>query len=74
VPIIAAIGGVLLLSEQITFRLLLAGFLIIGGVGLTLMRKETKFEKMKRYTKYFTVHLETALTVNCLMFLMHATF
>jgi drug/metabolite transporter (DMT)-like permease len=41
VPIIAAIGGVLMLSEQITFRLLLAGFLIIGGVGLTLVRKET---------------------------------
>jgi len=39
VPIIAAIGGVLLLSEQISFRLFLAGILIIGGVGLTLISK-----------------------------------
>ncbi len=40
VPVIAAIGGVLLLSEQISFRLLFAGILIIGGVGLTLVNKE----------------------------------
>lgn len=36
VPIIAAFGGVLFLSEQITSRLMLAAALIIGGVGLTL--------------------------------------
>jgi drug/metabolite transporter (DMT)-like permease len=36
VPIIAALGGVLFLSEQITLRLILAAILIIGGVGLTL--------------------------------------
>ena len=37
VPIIAAVGGVLLLSELVTLRLVLSGILIIGGVGLTLM-------------------------------------
>ena len=39
VPIIAAAGGVLLLSEAVTMRLVLAGILIIGGVGLTLKAK-----------------------------------
>jgi len=40
VPIIAAVGGVLLLSEVVTLRLLLSGILIIGGVGLTLKAKQ----------------------------------
>jgi drug/metabolite transporter (DMT)-like permease len=40
VPIIAAVGGVLLLSEVVTLRLILSGFLIIGGVGLTLKAKQ----------------------------------
>ena len=40
VPIIAAVGGVLLLSEQVTLRLVLSGILIIGGVGLTLKAKQ----------------------------------
>jgi drug/metabolite transporter (DMT)-like permease len=40
VPIIAAVGGVLLLSELITLRLILAAILIIGGVGLTLGTKQ----------------------------------
>ena len=40
VPIIAAAGGVLLLSERVTLRLILAGILIIGGVGLTLKAKQ----------------------------------
>jgi hypothetical protein len=39
VPVIAAFGGVLFLSEQITLRLILAAILIIGGVGLTLVYK-----------------------------------
>jgi drug/metabolite transporter (DMT)-like permease len=39
VPIIAAFGGVLFLSEQITLRLILAAILIIGGIGLTLVLK-----------------------------------
>ncbi|MEN8247064.1 MAG: DMT family transporter [Thermodesulfobacteriota bacterium] len=40
VPIIAAAGGVLLLSEQVTLRLVLSGILIIGGVSLTLKAKQ----------------------------------
>ena len=40
VPIIAAVAGVLLLSEPVTTRLVLAGILIIGGVGLTLKAKQ----------------------------------
>jgi drug/metabolite transporter (DMT)-like permease len=40
VPVIAAGGGVLLLSESITLRLILSGILIIGGVGLTLKAKQ----------------------------------
>ena len=40
VPIIAAVGGVLLLSETVTLRLVLSGILIIGGVGLTLKAKQ----------------------------------
>ena len=40
VPIIAAAGGVLLLSEPMTLRLILSGILIIGGVGLTLKARQ----------------------------------
>jgi len=36
VPVLAAAGGVLLISEKITPRLLLAACVIIGGVGLAL--------------------------------------
>ncbi len=40
VPIIAAAGGVALLSEHITLRLVLASVTIIGGVGATIIFKE----------------------------------
>jgi predicted DCC family thiol-disulfide oxidoreductase YuxK/drug/metabolite transporter (DMT)-like permease len=36
VPVLAALGGVLFLSERVTVRLVLAGLLILGGVGLSL--------------------------------------
>jgi drug/metabolite transporter (DMT)-like permease len=36
VPIIAALGGILILSEPITLRLVFSGIMIIGGVGTTL--------------------------------------
>ena len=36
VPVIAAIGGILLLSEQITLRLVVASALTIGGIWLVL--------------------------------------
>jgi drug/metabolite transporter (DMT)-like permease len=36
VPVIAAIGGVLLLSEPLTLRLVLAGFAILGGIAIVI--------------------------------------
>jgi drug/metabolite transporter (DMT)-like permease len=41
VPIIAAVGGVLLLSEVADLRLLIAGILVLGGIGLTIAGRET---------------------------------
>lgn len=38
VPSIAAMGGVLLLNELLTMRLILASLLILGGIALTLRR------------------------------------
>ena len=40
VPVIAAIGGVLLLAEAASVRLAIAGALILGGIGLTLIRRK----------------------------------
>jgi drug/metabolite transporter (DMT)-like permease len=40
VPIIAAFGGVVLLNENITLRLIVAGILILGGVVLALVGKK----------------------------------
>jgi drug/metabolite transporter (DMT)-like permease len=42
VPVIAAIGGVLLLSEQITLRLLVASSLTIGGIWLVLNSRSAR--------------------------------
>jgi drug/metabolite transporter (DMT)-like permease len=39
VPVLAAVGGVLFLSERISLRLLLAGVVILGGVALALSRR-----------------------------------
>lgn len=39
VPVIAAIGGVILLSEQMTMRLVLASFATLGGIALVLMQR-----------------------------------
>jgi drug/metabolite transporter (DMT)-like permease len=38
VPVLAAIGGVVFLSERITLRLCVSAVLILGGVGLALTR------------------------------------
>ena len=37
VPVLAAVGGVLFLFETVTVRLLLAGALILGGIGVSLL-------------------------------------
>ena len=42
VPVIAAAGGVLLLAEPVTARLVLAAVLILGGVALALVRTEPR--------------------------------
>jgi drug/metabolite transporter (DMT)-like permease len=42
VPILAALGGVLLLSEDISMRLLLSALMILGGVGLALAGRHTR--------------------------------
>src|SRR6476620_7046987 len=39
VPVLAAVGGILFLSESITLRLLLASLLILGGIGLAIIEK-----------------------------------
>lgn len=39
VPVIAAVGGILLLAETASIRLLIAGNLILGGIGLALVRR-----------------------------------
>mgnify|MGYP003583468442 FL=1 len=39
VPLIAALGGVLLLAETPSLRLVLAGLAILGGIGLVLLGK-----------------------------------
>ena len=40
VPVLAALGGVVFLSEQPNMRLVLSSVMIIGGVALALMRRE----------------------------------
>ncbi len=42
VPAIAAAGGVILLAEPISARLLTAGVLILGGISLALIRKSVR--------------------------------
>ena len=37
VPVIAAVGGVLLLGEQLTLRLVGAAVLILGGIALAIL-------------------------------------
>jgi drug/metabolite transporter (DMT)-like permease len=41
VPVIAALGGVVLLSEEITFRLLVASAATLGGVAIVLAQRAT---------------------------------
>ena len=41
VPVLAALGGVFLLGEALTPRLLLAALAILGGIALVLTRKAT---------------------------------
>ena len=40
VPIIAALGGVIILGEPVTLRLVLASVAILGGIALVIMKKQ----------------------------------
>jgi drug/metabolite transporter (DMT)-like permease len=40
VPVIAALGGILLLNENLTLRLILASFAILGGIALVVVRRK----------------------------------
>jgi drug/metabolite transporter (DMT)-like permease len=40
VPIVAAVGGVVLMDEPLTLRLALSAVLVLGGIGLTLAARE----------------------------------
>jgi drug/metabolite transporter (DMT)-like permease len=42
VPVIAAIGGVVLLSEDLTLRLLIASAATLGGVAIVLMQRKVR--------------------------------
>jgi drug/metabolite transporter (DMT)-like permease len=48
VPVLAAVGGVLLLGETVTVRLVVAGILIFSGVGLAVVVRTKSLEDMKR--------------------------
>jgi drug/metabolite transporter (DMT)-like permease len=39
VPVIAGVGGILFLAETANMRLWIAGALILGGIGLTILAK-----------------------------------
>jgi len=39
VPVIAAVGGIVFLGEAPTWRLLVAGVAILGGIALVLRRR-----------------------------------
>jgi len=42
VPVLAAIGGVIVLSEPITTRLAVASVAILGGIGLVIWQKKAQ--------------------------------
>jgi drug/metabolite transporter (DMT)-like permease len=46
VPVIAALGGVILLSEEVTFRLLLASVATLGGVAIVLAQRAAKARRI----------------------------
>jgi drug/metabolite transporter (DMT)-like permease len=45
VPVLAAAGGILFLSEAITLRLVLASVAVLGGIGLVVWNRRAKGEK-----------------------------
>jgi drug/metabolite transporter (DMT)-like permease len=48
VPLLAAIGGIIFLSETISFRMILASGLILGGIGLAVVQKASFIQSNKK--------------------------
>lgn len=42
VPVIVAVGGVVLLQEPVTLRLVLAAAAVLGGIGLVIRQRERR--------------------------------
>jgi drug/metabolite transporter (DMT)-like permease len=40
VPVIAAVGGIVLLGEPLTLRMVLASLAILGGIALVILEKK----------------------------------
>jgi drug/metabolite transporter (DMT)-like permease len=51
VPVLAAWSGIIFLSEEVSFRLLLAGILILGGIGLAVMGKGKKTDRVREQVR-----------------------
>ncbi|MGH8320959.1 MAG: DMT family transporter [Gammaproteobacteria bacterium] len=51
VPVIAALGGVLLLGEHISLRLVLASIAILGGIALVILEKRSADGAQQLYAK-----------------------
>jgi drug/metabolite transporter (DMT)-like permease len=49
VPVLAALGGVGMLSEEASFRLVLSGSLILGGVALTVAAARPAAERIEQW-------------------------
>ncbi|MDQ3314668.1 MAG: DMT family transporter [Verrucomicrobiota bacterium] len=47
VPVLAAIGGIILLGESITLRLLFASVAVLGGIALVIVEKRRAFAPVK---------------------------
>jgi drug/metabolite transporter (DMT)-like permease len=42
VPVLAALGGILFLGEQITLRFLFASVAVLGGIGLVVVSRRQR--------------------------------
>ena len=49
VPVIAALGGIVLLGEPFTLRLFLASVAILGGIALVILRREPERNEENRF-------------------------
>jgi drug/metabolite transporter (DMT)-like permease len=45
VPVIATLGAVVFLGESLTLRIVLASAAILGGIGLVVVRSETRHDR-----------------------------